>query len=187
MATVRLHWKGEDETIKVGVIPNLGEDLILGTDYVDFTSLLNEAGDELVHNAWWEEVPFGVGEEESRKPQVKLSRKQKREQRRMYQLARDPRSTDSKDPPAIIYTITGDSRQCQHEDLTLKHAWHQALNPDDHVGPGRGTTGSREEEKPAPQRRGAHDQEEEASLESGQLTEGEKKTRRKQVDERTPR
>ncbi|KAJ1106875.1 hypothetical protein NDU88_004273 [Pleurodeles waltl] len=51
----------------------------------------------------------------------------------MHQLARDPRNTDSKDPPATIYTITGDFRQCQHEDLILKHAWHQALNPDDHV------------------------------------------------------
>ncbi|KAJ1082429.1 hypothetical protein NDU88_002597 [Pleurodeles waltl] len=49
MATVHLNWKGDDETITVVVIPNLGEDLILGTDYVDFTSLLEKAGQEHEH------------------------------------------------------------------------------------------------------------------------------------------
>ncbi|KAJ1181034.1 hypothetical protein NDU88_006245 [Pleurodeles waltl] len=100
VATVRLNWKGEDETIKVGVIPNLGEDLILVTDYVDFSSLLNKAGQEQVLKAWCEEIPFGVGEEENRKPRIKLSKKQKREEQQKYRLARDPRNTDSKDPPS---------------------------------------------------------------------------------------
>ncbi|KAJ1115011.1 hypothetical protein NDU88_003239 [Pleurodeles waltl] len=52
VATVRLNWRGDDKTITVGVIPNLGEDLNLGTDYVDFTSLLEKAGHEYVNNAW---------------------------------------------------------------------------------------------------------------------------------------
>ncbi|KAJ1200023.1 hypothetical protein NDU88_003852 [Pleurodeles waltl] len=133
VATVHLNWKGEDETITVGVIPNLGEDLNLGTDYVDFTSLLEKAGQEHVNNAWWEEAPFGVSEEETRKPRIKLSRKQKREQQWKHQNLRDPRNPDPNPPPAIICTTTGDFRQCSHEDPTLKHAWHQALHPDGHV------------------------------------------------------
>ncbi|KAJ1089716.1 hypothetical protein NDU88_002861 [Pleurodeles waltl] len=91
VAMVRLNWRGDDETITVGVIPNLGEDLILGTDYVDFTSLLEKASQEHVHKAWWEEAPFGASEEESRKPRITLSRKQKREQRWEHQHFRDPR------------------------------------------------------------------------------------------------
>ncbi|KAJ1216210.1 hypothetical protein NDU88_003816 [Pleurodeles waltl] len=69
IATVRLNWRGDDETITVGVIPDLGEDLILGTDYEDFTSLLEKAGQEQVNNAWWEEAPFGVSEEAKKKPE----------------------------------------------------------------------------------------------------------------------
>ncbi|KAJ1161310.1 hypothetical protein NDU88_001797 [Pleurodeles waltl] len=122
---------------------NLGEDLILGTDYVDFTSLLEKAGQERILNAWREEALFGVSEEENRKPRIKLSRKQKREQQRNHH-----RNVDPKNSPAIICTITGDFRQCQYEDLTLKHAWHHALHPDEHVV-GTGTAGSRLGEKPA--------------------------------------
>ncbi|KAJ1162852.1 hypothetical protein NDU88_003317 [Pleurodeles waltl] len=133
VATVRLNWKGEDETIKVGVIPHLGENLILGTDYMDFTSLLTKAGQEQILKTWWKEIPFELGKEENRKTRKTLSRKQKREQQRQYQLVRDSRPTDPKDPPAVICTIMGDFRQSQHKDPTLKHAWHQALNPDDQV------------------------------------------------------
>ncbi|KAJ1121402.1 hypothetical protein NDU88_009511 [Pleurodeles waltl] len=158
VATVHLNWKGEDETITVGVIPNLGEDLILGTDYVDFTSLQEKAGQERIHNAWWEEAPFGVSEEDTKLQRIKLSRKQKREHRRNHHRHDDPNPS-----PAIVRTITGDLRQCQHEDITRKHAWHQALHPDEHVrslrsrkaGPAPGTAGSRWEEKPASRREAA--------------------------------
>ncbi|KAJ1206252.1 hypothetical protein NDU88_001661 [Pleurodeles waltl] len=61
-------------------------------DYVDFTSLLEKAGQEHVHNTLWEEAPFGASEEETRKPRIKLSRKQKREQRRVHQT--DPPQED---------------------------------------------------------------------------------------------
>ncbi|KAJ1208980.1 hypothetical protein NDU88_004359 [Pleurodeles waltl] len=153
VATVHLNWKGEDGIITVGVIPNLGEDLILGTDYVNFTSLLDKAGQEQVNSAWWEEAPFGASEEENRKPRIKLSRKQKREQRREYRNFRDLKNLDPTTSPAVICTIKGDFRQCQHEDPTLKHAWHQALHPDGHVTqkeePGSGNMNLRGRENPA--------------------------------------
>ncbi|KAJ1144789.1 hypothetical protein NDU88_011084 [Pleurodeles waltl] len=133
VATVHLNWKGDDEVITVGVIPNLGEDLILGTDYVGFTSLLEKAGQEHINNTWWEEAPFGASEEETRKPRIKLSRKQKREQQRVHQSLRDPRKPESNSPPAMICTTSGDLRQGQHDDPTLKNAWHQALQPDGQV------------------------------------------------------
>ncbi|KAJ1185969.1 hypothetical protein NDU88_002754 [Pleurodeles waltl] len=107
VATVHLNLKGEDESITVGVITNLGEDLILGTDYVDFISLLEKARQEHVNNDWWEEATFGASEEETRKPQLKLSRKQKREQQWKYHNLQEPRNPDP-NPPAIICTTTGD-------------------------------------------------------------------------------
>ncbi|KAJ1152497.1 hypothetical protein NDU88_005272 [Pleurodeles waltl] len=130
VATVHLNWRGDDETITVGVIPNLGKDLIFGTDYVDFTSLLEKAGHKHVNNAWWEEAPFGASEVEARTPRIKLSRKQKREQRQEHRNLRDLRNLDPTPHTATAFTTTGDFRQAQHEDPTLKNAWHQALHPD---------------------------------------------------------
>ncbi|KAJ1189515.1 hypothetical protein NDU88_006260 [Pleurodeles waltl] len=130
MATVKPNWKGEDETINVGVIPNLGEDFILGTDYGDFTSLLEKAGQEHLYATWWEEALFGASEEETRKPRIKLSRKQKIEQRWEYQNLRDPRKLEPHLPSATVCTTTGDFRQGQCEDPTLKNAWHQAAHQD---------------------------------------------------------
>ncbi|KAJ1117369.1 hypothetical protein NDU88_005569 [Pleurodeles waltl] len=138
--------------------------------------------------------------DESRKPQIKLSRNQKREQRQMYQLAREPRNADSKGRPAVICTITGDFRQSQQEDLKLKHSWHQALNPDDHVpgaganqkslstvtrDPGSGTAGSRREEELASLGRGGRDEEDEESGVVGEETALQR--RRRQAKELTPR
>ncbi|KAJ1169877.1 hypothetical protein NDU88_001765 [Pleurodeles waltl] len=100
---------------------------------MDFSFLLNKAGHEHVCKTWWEEIPLGPGEEENRTPRIKLSRKQKREQRRQYPLPRESRTTESQNPSAVICTITGDFRQSQHDDPKLKHAWQQALNPDNHV------------------------------------------------------
>ncbi|KAJ1115795.1 hypothetical protein NDU88_004017 [Pleurodeles waltl] len=100
---------------------------------MDFTSLLEKAGQEHINNTWWEEAPFGASEEETRKPRIKLSRKPKREQRRVYQILRDPRKPESNFPPAMVCTTSGDFRQGQHDNPTLKNAWHQALHPDGQV------------------------------------------------------
>ncbi|KAJ1165513.1 hypothetical protein NDU88_005940 [Pleurodeles waltl] len=59
---VPLNSRGAEETITVGMIPNLGEDLILCTDYVNFTPLLEKACQEHITNTWWEEAPFGTAE-----------------------------------------------------------------------------------------------------------------------------
>ncbi|KAJ1154992.1 hypothetical protein NDU88_007730 [Pleurodeles waltl] len=130
VAMVRLNWRGDDETITVGVIPDLGEDLILGTDYVDFISLLEKASQEHGNNAWCEEAPFGASEDEVRTPRIKLSRKQKREQRREHRNFHNLRNLDPAPHTATIFTTTGEFRQAEHEDPTLKNAWHQALHPD---------------------------------------------------------
>ncbi|KAJ1153088.1 hypothetical protein NDU88_005855 [Pleurodeles waltl] len=105
---VRLNWRGDDETITVGVIPNLGQDLILGTDYVNFTTLLEKAGQEHVNNAWWEEAPFKANEIEARTPQNKLSRKQKREQRREHRNSCDLGNIGPTLHTATVFTTAGD-------------------------------------------------------------------------------
>ncbi|KAJ1163755.1 hypothetical protein NDU88_004208 [Pleurodeles waltl] len=123
----------QNETIRVGVLPHLGEDIILGTDYEDFPSLLTKAGQEHILRTWWEEVPTGAVVEESRRPRVIPSRKQKREQRQNYIQTQKAPKSDIPEAASSVCTITGDFRQSQHDDPSLEHAWHQALNPDDHV------------------------------------------------------
>ncbi|KAJ1135546.1 hypothetical protein NDU88_001985 [Pleurodeles waltl] len=130
VAMVLLNWKGEDGTITVGVIPNLDEEIILSTDYINFTSLLEKASQEHVNNAWWDEAPFGASEIDVRTPKNKLSRKQKREQRREYQNVRDLENICPTLHTATVFTTAGDFRQAQHGDPTLKNAWHQAVHPD---------------------------------------------------------
>ncbi|KAJ1201568.1 hypothetical protein NDU88_005376 [Pleurodeles waltl] len=133
VATVRLNWRGKEEAIRVGVLPHLDEHIILGTDYEDFPSLLNKAGQEHILRTWWEEVPIGEGEEESRRPRVILSSKQKREQRQQYTQSQKGLKPNIPEAASIVCTITGDFQQRQHDDPTLKHAWQQALNLEDHV------------------------------------------------------
>ncbi|KAJ1141726.1 hypothetical protein NDU88_008054 [Pleurodeles waltl] len=50
VATVSLNWRGAEERISVGVIPALGEDMIIGTDYEDFVPLLTKASQEYLTN-----------------------------------------------------------------------------------------------------------------------------------------
>ncbi|KAJ1181399.1 hypothetical protein NDU88_006606 [Pleurodeles waltl] len=127
---VHLNWRGDDKTITVGMIPNLGEDLILSTDYVNFTPLLEKACQEHINNAWWEEAPFGTSEMEARTQRKKLSRKQKREQRREHRNSLTLKIPAPTLHTAKVFTAVGNFRQAQREDPTLKNAWQQALHPD---------------------------------------------------------
>ncbi|KAJ1118703.1 hypothetical protein NDU88_006891 [Pleurodeles waltl] len=130
VAMVCLNWRGTDETITVGMIPNLGEDLILGTDYVDFAPLLEKACQEHTTNTWWGEALFVTTKIEARPLRKKLSRKRKREQRLEYQNPQSHEITKTISQTATVLTIGGDFRQAQREDPTLKNAWQQVLHPD---------------------------------------------------------
>ncbi|KAJ1199445.1 hypothetical protein NDU88_003279 [Pleurodeles waltl] len=126
-----LNWRGTEETIMIGIIPNLGEDLILGTDNPDFSPLLEKACHEDVTSAWWEKAPHGVVEVEERPLKKKLSRKQKREQRKEYHATPTTDTHMSVLRAATVLKSTGSFRQAQREDPTLKKSWQQALQPDE--------------------------------------------------------
>ncbi|KAJ1218094.1 hypothetical protein NDU88_005680 [Pleurodeles waltl] len=115
----------------VGMIPGLGDDLILGTDYANFTPLLAKACQENVTYTWWGEAPYGRAEVEERPLRLKLSIKQKREQRREYHATTAPGLLEPAPQAATVLTTIGSFRQAQREDPTLKNAWQQALNPDE--------------------------------------------------------
>ncbi|KAJ1149643.1 hypothetical protein NDU88_002449 [Pleurodeles waltl] len=110
---VLLNWRGIEEKITVGMIPNLGEDLILGTDYVNFTPLLEKACQENIANAWWNEALFGTTEMEARPLRKKLSRKEKREQRQEYRNPLTPETPEPVPQTATVLTIAGTFRQAQ--------------------------------------------------------------------------
>ncbi|XP_069085522.1 uncharacterized protein [Pleurodeles waltl] len=124
LATIQLQWREWSEDLRVGVLSKLEEDIIIGTDYVDFSSLLERTGQEHMLTSWWTEVPEGDMPEGPGRIRATLSKKQKREQRHSYwqTLPSDEDST----PSGRICSITGDFRQNQNEDPSLKHAWQQA-------------------------------------------------------------
>ncbi|KAJ1156144.1 hypothetical protein NDU88_008868 [Pleurodeles waltl] len=130
MAMVRLNWRGIEETITVGMIPHLGVVLILGTDYENFTPLLEKACQENIANAWWATARFGTTEIDVRPERKKLSRKEKREQRQEYRNHIPHEIPESIPQTGTVVTIAGTFRQAQREDPTLKNAWQQELHPD---------------------------------------------------------
>ncbi|KAJ1092575.1 hypothetical protein NDU88_005685 [Pleurodeles waltl] len=136
VAIINFQWRGEDENLKVGVLPHLEEDIIIGTDYAAFPLLLIKAGEEHMMKKWWEEVPYDTGIAENQPPKLRLSRQQKRIQRQQY-WGKDYESNETT-PGAMgkVYTVAGDFRQSQRDDPSLKNAWEKALsNEESGVGP----------------------------------------------------
>ncbi|KAJ1128257.1 hypothetical protein NDU88_006636 [Pleurodeles waltl] len=84
MATIMFQWRGEEESLRVGVLPHLEEDIIIGTDYTAFTELLSKAGEEHMLQKWWEEVPYDPEVPENQSPKDHLNKRQKRIQRQQY-------------------------------------------------------------------------------------------------------
>ncbi|KAJ1159501.1 hypothetical protein NDU88_000008 [Pleurodeles waltl] len=123
----------EKETLKVGVLPHLEEDIITGTDYAAFSLLLTKAGQEHTLKMWWKEVPYDTREAASQHPRKHLSKRQKRIQRQQYAV-KDYEVTKM-DPGATgkVYTVAGDFRQSQRDNPSLKNPWQQALNHEEHV------------------------------------------------------
>ncbi|KAJ1178903.1 hypothetical protein NDU88_004144 [Pleurodeles waltl] len=133
VAVINFQWKEEKETLKVGVLPHLEEDIIIGTDYAVFSLLLTKAGQEHTLRMRWKEVPYDAGEGVSCIPRDHLSKRQKRIQRQQY--VQNPNKTTRVAPgiPGKVYTVAGDFRQSQRDDPSLKNAWQQALNHEEHV------------------------------------------------------
>ncbi|XP_069100681.1 uncharacterized protein [Pleurodeles waltl] len=124
LATVKVKWREQIENLQVGVLSTLDKDIILGTDYEDFPSLLEKAVQENLLRGWWAEAPSDITTEEPTREKNILSRRQKREQRRAY--IQHYTSLGNPATRGKIYTITGDFQQNHNEDPTLKHAWQQA-------------------------------------------------------------
>ncbi|KAJ1138355.1 hypothetical protein NDU88_004742 [Pleurodeles waltl] len=131
VAQIHLQWRGENETLKVGMLPHLEEDIIIGTDYADFPTLLTKAGQEHTLKSWWEEVPFEAGVGISRDPKVSLTRRQKRVQRQQYMQTYETQPSNGPAVASKVCTIAGDFRQSQQDDPSLRNAWQQAMNPEE--------------------------------------------------------
>ncbi|KAJ1204513.1 hypothetical protein NDU88_008290 [Pleurodeles waltl] len=106
LATIWLKWSEQPEKLQVGVLSKLEEDIILGTDYEGFPSLLEKAGQEHVFKDWWKEAPSGVVIEDLKPMRANLSRRQKREQRHSY--GQDNTSPEKPRNAGTVCTITGD-------------------------------------------------------------------------------
>ncbi|KAJ1137838.1 hypothetical protein NDU88_004234 [Pleurodeles waltl] len=135
VARIRFQWTGEEETLRVGVLPHLEEDIINGTDYAAFPRLLSKAGEEHMMKKWWEEVPYDTEIAETRPIKPPLSKRQKRAQRQQH-WEENRGNTDTPGITGKVYTLAGDFRQKQREDHSLKNAWAKALsNEEEGAGP----------------------------------------------------
>ncbi|KAJ1170166.1 hypothetical protein NDU88_002047 [Pleurodeles waltl] len=135
VARIRFQWRGKEETLRVGVLPHLEEDIIIGTDYAAFPRLLNKAREEHMMKKWWEEIPYDTEIAETRPLKPHLSKRQKRAQSQQHW----EENQGNTDPPGItgkVCTVAGDFRQKQREDPSLKNAWEKALSREEEgVGP----------------------------------------------------
>ncbi|KAJ1126900.1 hypothetical protein NDU88_005306 [Pleurodeles waltl] len=85
IATVSINRRGQEECLSVGVIPNLGEDMIIGMDYDAFAYLLVNSNQDHMTDSWWkEEAPSVSTDIEEHPVRRKLSKKKKREQKQGY-------------------------------------------------------------------------------------------------------
>ncbi|KAJ1181655.1 hypothetical protein NDU88_006858 [Pleurodeles waltl] len=99
VATMGINWRGHEEYLSVGVIPDRGEEMIIGTDYEAFPQLLETANQDKFPVSWWEEAPSVSSNIEGSSPRRKLTKAQKREQKRLHQKETVTPNTPLPEPP----------------------------------------------------------------------------------------
>ncbi|XP_078533942.1 uncharacterized protein LOC144820212 [Lissotriton helveticus] len=116
--------------LTVGLIPNLPEQAILGSDYSGLPRLLQDTTDSL--RKWWAEAPFSH-ELSPVNPVIRptKTRRQKKKEKREYAMA-FPAQID-----VHPWETDREFRATQQEDPVLQEAWARALDAEDplHVGP----------------------------------------------------
>ncbi|KAJ1210862.1 hypothetical protein NDU88_006224, partial [Pleurodeles waltl] len=118
----------------MGVMDQLIEECIIGTDYMHFQQLLNCTQNQRENLEWWNEAPFFGNPIECPPHRRKLSRREKRYERLKFQATKEnnhPTRVVAENCSAPI-----SFRQHQREDPTLTHAWRTAKSEEtDEVGP----------------------------------------------------
>ncbi|KAJ1172129.1 hypothetical protein NDU88_003979 [Pleurodeles waltl] len=127
VAMITFQFRGEEEPLRVGVLPHLEEDIIIGTDYTAFTQLLNKAGEEHTMRKWWDEIPQDTVMADTRSLKLYLSRRQKRNQRHLH-WEENCGNKEEAEVTRKVYTVASDYRRRKREDPTLKNAWEKALS-----------------------------------------------------------
>ncbi|KAJ1198466.1 hypothetical protein NDU88_002307 [Pleurodeles waltl] len=57
VAIIQMKWRGEEESVLVGAIPDLVKELIVGTDYISFPELLDSLKPSHQTESWRTEAP----------------------------------------------------------------------------------------------------------------------------------
>ncbi|KAJ1088663.1 hypothetical protein NDU88_001819 [Pleurodeles waltl] len=126
VAVKQVKW-WEEEQVVVGAISDLVEELIIGTGYVAFQELLDSLTHTNLTEAWWAEAPFPKVEIEKNIPRERLTKKQKRNQKKTYHRENNDNNGKNPNPKKHVLSVAGNFRQSQLEYPTLKQAWHNAL------------------------------------------------------------
>ncbi|XP_078511546.1 uncharacterized protein LOC144770692 [Lissotriton helveticus] len=110
--------------LTVGLIPNLPEQVILGSDYAGLPKLVQDTTDSL--NQWWGEAPFSGEQPLAEDPtKARKSRNQKRQEKRNHTTAYPVV------PDVHPWQTDREFRASQQEDPVLQEAWGKALDQED--------------------------------------------------------
>ncbi|KAJ1080578.1 hypothetical protein NDU88_000773 [Pleurodeles waltl] len=129
---VNIEWEDYKDSHPMGVMSQLIEECIIGTDYRHFPELLDHVRKPKIHQDWWFEAPFSDSNIEGPLPRRILSRKEKREIKVQF------RSQDKQDQTQRLIAEVHDAplsfHQQQREDPSLAQAWKSAKNEETEEG-----------------------------------------------------
>ncbi|KAJ1202791.1 hypothetical protein NDU88_006587 [Pleurodeles waltl] len=126
---ITLTWGGQEIPIRVGLVEQLVEEAIIGTDFSEFPQLLDSLRQLEETNNWWKDAPFSNMPLSPSRVRPKLTRKEKRIIKKAYNQDRSNRVITK----VLALTALPSFRTSQREDPSLIHAWKSARprNPQD--------------------------------------------------------
>ncbi|KAJ1192580.1 hypothetical protein NDU88_001887 [Pleurodeles waltl] len=131
---ITVEWGIYWDVLPMGLMSNLIEECIIGTDYEHFQEILDYVRQPTLTQDWWRDAPFSDSSIESPTIRRKLSRREKRIEKSNY-LGKESSGSDTS-IIAETHEVPVSFPQQQRTDPSLAHAWKSAREEEtEEVGP----------------------------------------------------
>ncbi|XP_069071933.1 uncharacterized protein [Pleurodeles waltl] len=124
LSTVEVEWNTHLDLLPVGLMDNLIEECVIGTDYQRFHEILDQTRKKDPVDEWWGTAPFWEASICSSPTRKKLTRRERRAEK--HRFATKQVQKEEGGLVAHIETAPISFRMSQHEDPTLGNAWKNA-------------------------------------------------------------
>ncbi|XP_069089507.1 uncharacterized protein [Pleurodeles waltl] len=124
LVTIEIGWNNHLDLLSVGLMDDLIEECVIGTDYQRFDEILDQTRKNKPIDDWWGTAPFREDSIYSSPTRKKLTCKEKRAEKHRY-AAKQVRK-EEEGLVALIDTAPISFRMSQHEDPSLVNAWKNA-------------------------------------------------------------